>query len=294
LDLKLLNKALDYLCCPDDGSNLENSGTKLICTQCRRDFVVHQSGLIELLPKEPYSFKDKASIKEDYLFWYKKSFLTPFIENPSATAWGMKEAFTRGQLVFFEQHINFISKLVPSEGVLCDVASGDGKYIQYFAKDHPLVFHCDLSVNDLNYSIIRAWEHGLKNVVFIRCDYLQLPFQRDSLDIVLCLDALVRGWEHEKIILKNIHAVLKNNGIAIADFHSIRPAYLRAFINEPIFSYSKEEIRSLADEVGIFDWEVFEFGGLPSALTPINSLFLLNPIIRPLTGPTRYILKLVK
>ena len=53
----------------------------------------------------------------------------------------------------------------------------------------------------------------------VRADYFSLPF-RDSVDVIVCTDSLIRGLDHEVALLKSIRKALTARGRAVVDFHN--------------------------------------------------------------------------
>jgi len=151
----------------------------------------------------------------------------------------------------------------PNETVRCDISAGAGYYTFSYAHSFRLVFHCDLSVQNLNYSRRKARSLGIQNIFFLRADYFALPFQQ-SLDRILCTDTLIRGEEHDRMLLSVIARSLKPSGCAVIDLHNWwhNPLRRLGVLPENFFqnrSYSNREARILLKLAGVHRYEVFSF-----------------------------------
>jgi ubiquinone/menaquinone biosynthesis C-methylase UbiE len=218
-NLKLI---LGLLCCPDDAGSLGLLGAHLGCERCGRDFPLYGEDFAELLPRAPVQLP--GSINEDYRNAYLSLFEQQFKADGTGLAWGAEESTTDSWMRKRRRQVRTIGPLV-TEGidsdlaVLCDIAAGAGHYT-FAYKDHfRLVLHCDLSIENLNYCRRKAKEQQVQNIFFLRIDYFQPPF-RHSLDRILCLDTLIRGEEHDSMLLKSISRCLKPDGTAVVDFHN--------------------------------------------------------------------------
>jgi len=114
-----------------------------------------------------------------------------------------------------------LGKLSPdgTPSILCDLTGGSGHYTLALANQYDHVFHCDLDPASLFYTAKKAEAAGLRNMTFLRVDYMQPPFRR-SIGDLLCLDTLIRGPEHELRLLRSIRGILRPGGSAVVDFHN--------------------------------------------------------------------------
>lgn len=92
------------------------------------------------------------------------------------------------------------------DSVLLDVGGYDGTISQNLKKVHP---YLKVIVVDKNTSGLHLAKEGGLNA--IRTSVLKLPLDKDSYDIVLCLDLIEHVQEDEKLI-KEISYVLKKEG----------------------------------------------------------------------------------
>lgn len=249
--IEQLQSVLNLLCCPDDGHSLKIVPGQLNCTECDRAFPIHSCQVVELLPCRPVALS--ARIGAEYRNAYLHLFNQPFEENNKSLAWGAPEAYAESWVRKRERQVVAVGSLVTDGvepgSVLCDIAAGAGYYTFAYHRDFHTVLHCDLSVDNLNYTMHKARKQGLSNIVFLRIDYFQPPF-RHSLDRIVCLDTLIRGEAHDSMLLRRIAQCLKPSGRAVVDFHNWWHNPLRRlgvlpenFRNNR--SYSRSEIREL-------------------------------------------------
>jgi SAM-dependent methyltransferase len=147
--------------------------------------------------------------------------------------------------------------------VLCDIAAGAGHYTFAYAQHFHRVLHCDLSLQNLNYARYKARQRNIENIVFLRIDYFHPPF-RHSLDVTLCLDTIIRGNEHDRLLLNSIVGTLTPDGKAIVDFHNWwhNPLRRMGLLKENFISnksYSKKSAESLLAAAGIVEFEYYPF-----------------------------------
>jgi len=217
-----LTEVVSLLCCPDDGGRLNLAHGELQCSACERHFPVHGENVIEILPLAPQ--KLPSSISSEYREGYKEAFDQKYQEGEEGLAWGAEESVTRSWSLKRHRQVEFVRPLVtqgtkPGDTVLCDIAAGAGYYTLAYAQLFRLVLHCDLAVENLNYARRKARALGIRNVFFVRADYFVPPF-RNSLDRLLCMDTLIRGEEHESLLLESVTKSLNADGFALVDFHN--------------------------------------------------------------------------
>lgn len=257
-----------HLVCPDDRFLLElESRTQLACPACGRRFAVHSNRCIELLPLKPAILSHNVS--PEYLLEYHGEFAKRFKWDPAAVAWGAPEVmpmrWVRKRLRQVTMVFRIIRSLRPKHSgeVLCDVSAGAGYYTFEAARHFQYVVHCDLSVEGLNYAIRKADLLGLNNILFLRIDYFKPPFNR-ALDVILCLDTLIRGPSHEIMLLTALRRSLNPTGTAIVDFHNWwhNPLRRLGFLPQNFgnnVSYSRRVAEAIIREAGFSTWEYFPF-----------------------------------
>jgi SAM-dependent methyltransferase len=250
-----LQTLLPILSCPDDGGSLRRDGGSLQCTACERRFPVLASNLVELLPSDGALQPDGSPYAAEYVAERNRGF--HFRED--AVAWGAPEYRTDEWVERKYRQVAAVRSLLldgaEAGGVICDFSAGAGYYTFSYAPEWRHVVHCDLSVDALNYAHSKAERMGLRNILFVRMDYLRPPFH-GSLDRVVCLDSLIRGESHEKHLLRTIQRALRPGGAAVVDFHNWwhnpirRLGLLRNNFGENR-SYAGSEVRRLLDEAGV-------------------------------------------
>jgi SAM-dependent methyltransferase len=261
--MNILRELYSTLKCPDDGGELRIFDGCLECTLCKRQHPILAANMVELLPL-------KASLPNDgsaYARGYTAERATPFTWRPDSLAWGAPETYARNWVERKYRQVAAVRGLlnegVETKSLFCDFSAGAGYYTLAYAKDWRSVMHCDLSVDSLNYAHRKAAKLAIGNILFVRMDYLRPPFQR-GLQRVICLDSLIRGESHEKLLLQSIRSSLNKRGAAIVDFHNWWHNPLRRLgllrnnfgVNR---SYGRGELNSLFAAAGIAASDCYPF-----------------------------------
>ena len=208
------------LVCPEDASTLLASGEGLRCSACHRLFPTVNDRLVDLLPLRPKILG--ASFSREYQSGYEEEFNRPFVYVEKAIAWGAPETVSEQWARIRDREATFVLRLLgdqPQSTVLCDFSGGAGYYTLKYARHFSMVLHCDLSIASLSYVHRKATALGLTNIYLLRIDYLNPPFLA-SLPRVICIDTLIRGPEHERLVLRQLSRSLAPAGKAVVDFHN--------------------------------------------------------------------------
>lgn len=254
------------MCCPDDQEILVCSASQIACEACGRKFPVFEDGVIELLPERPAN--PVAGGRDSYWWGYHQEFGKPYRQDENAIAWGAPEAFNADWMRKRLREVEAVRPLVVEPGasygqVFCDFAARAGNYTLSYASHFRTVLHCDLSVENLNYAVRKARRLGIRNIFFLRTDYLSPPFYK-SLDRVICFDTLIRGERHEAALLASIGKSLKDPGRAVVDFYNWwhNPLRRLGLLREDFagnHSYRRKQIERLLPAAGISSFECFPF-----------------------------------
>jgi SAM-dependent methyltransferase len=246
------------LCCPEDGGQLEFSGSEYSCRACSRQFPILAGEILDLRPRLPQVVPSDTNSRfaEDYA----KIFHRAFDGNSEAVAWGATEVVPPGWVRKRERQVRLIQRLLKEQGdgtlhTFCDFSAGAGYYTLQWTPSFRLVLHCDLSCDSLLYASRKAEKLGIDNIVFLRIDYLRPPFAA-KLDCVICMDSLERGEGHERMLLGAIQRSLRPGGIGVVDFHNWWHNPLRRLgllpenfgLNR---SYTRREVEALLRSRGI-------------------------------------------
>lgn len=163
------------------------------------------------------------------------------------------------------REINFFLDLIPLKkySVTCDISGGAGGYTLPLSEFSEGFLHCDLDIENLNYVYHRVQEKGIKNVLLIRCDYLQPVIKKESIDLQICMDTLIRGELHEVILLEILYNMISENGFLFADFHNkwnnpLNVLLKRGYVSDNK-SYSTSEVKSLLKRLRINSYRLFTF-----------------------------------
>jgi hypothetical protein len=272
-----LEELFSHLQCPDDSGALHRRERGLCCADCGRVFPEIGPGVFDLLP-----LKANPQALECLCVAHKEAYLKEFQRSlrlaDTSLAWGAPEATPDKWANRKRRQVEWLLPLVSAgnpaqELVLCDLSAGSGYYTLRFAAEFKYVLHCDLSPASITYTKRRADETGVKNILFCRVDYFSLPIR--SVDRVICMDTLIRGAQHEEILMNAIVSALSPIGVGGVDFHNwwhnpIRRMGLlpQNFPNNGV--YSKREAHSIVGRSGLGQCEYFRYDescGNPASLT---------------------------
>jgi SAM-dependent methyltransferase len=183
-------------------------------------------------------------------------------------AWGAEESASYSWVQKRRRQVRAVCPLVTKKAasvrpVLCDIAAGAGHYTFAYAQHFYQVLHCDLSVPNLTYARRKARQQNIENIFFLRIDYFRPPF-RHNIDRILCLDTIIRGNEHDRLLLNAIVGTLTPDGKAIVDFHNWwhNPLRRLGLLKENFISnksYSRNSAESLLAAAGIGEFEYYPF-----------------------------------
>ena len=261
-----IQSIIHLLSCPDDGTHLSHTNNEVLCRDCGRIFPTVSGNFIELLPVGSQPLPLSSS--EEYRRAYLHLFNDPVRDDSPALAWGAEELAAVSWVRKRKRQVCAVSPVVtrgvrPDQSVLCDFAAGAGYYTRAYARHFRCILHCDLSVDNLNYCRAKARTDNLNNIVFLRIDYFRPPF-RDSLDRIICFDTIIRGGEHDRLLLQSVIRSLRLNGGAVIDFHNwwhnpLRRVGLLPENFSSNKSYSRKSAEALLNNVGIKDFEYRPF-----------------------------------
>jgi SAM-dependent methyltransferase len=263
--LASLESVVGYLCCPEDKSVLTRGGGGMACTGCGRIYRVTEEGILDLLPREPAV----PPANQEYARQYLRLFHRTLEAGDASNAWRTPYRFSKTWLLKRQRQqrtvLSILNRSARSLGglALCDVSAGLGDYTLSYAQYFKWVFHCDLSVDSLQYAVQRARQMRVNNVIFLHVDYFALPFH-NSLDRLICFDTLIRGWDHEARLLAQIRRALNYEGKALVDFHNWWHNPLRRLGLLPQNfgwnrSYSRGRAEQLLRQAGIEEWRMKPF-----------------------------------
>lgn len=169
-----IEKAVSFLACPNDEGNLNLSNDLLTCNTCGDKFKILDDDTIDLTPKHKLnwiSLKPLEGYLKDYTNLTKER-----SEDISEESYQALELDTRLQGYLLENQKEMLR--IIDNNVLCDVGAGVGDHSLEFSKKSSLVFHCDLDMGIIKIAKKKAKDLGLDNILFVRSDYLTLPFKK--------------------------------------------------------------------------------------------------------------------
>lgn len=110
-----------------------------------------------------------------------------------------------------------------TKNLICiDLGCGSAETTEYFQDKFSHIFGCDYSSGMIEY----AAKKNLKNATFKLCQSEKLPFDADSIDIVLMYGLIHHIDTGEKIVqtFNEVNRVLKKGGmVAVYDFNPLNP-----------------------------------------------------------------------
>ncbi|MGK2862374.1 MAG: methyltransferase domain-containing protein [Chitinophagaceae bacterium] len=237
----------EYVSCPDCKAPIRFETSHFTCTECQRHFP-YSEGILEMLPVKPvhYAFDQRSAYHEKI---YNTLFNTKKENANMENSWAPPELVDPKWLRKKLYHVNFIKSLIEKNTIerktFCDFSGGSGYYTFEFHKMFDWIFHCDLSIESMLYMMKKAEKQNINNMIFIRTDYTQPPFN-NSLDLLYCGDSLIYSPYHEGLVLSGMKQSLKEGGYAIFDFHNWwhnplrRMGLMKNHFGE-CYSYSKKQ-----------------------------------------------------
>lgn len=246
----------EYVCCPDCKAGIFYETTHFTCTKCQRKFPFYEDSIVEMLPSTPvrYAFDLRSAYHENI---YTRLFYTRREEADLEKSWAPPELVPAKWLRKKLAHVNFIKSLIEKNitqrKTFCDFSGGSGYYTFEFYKLFDWVFHCDLSIESMLYTKKKADKQNISNIIFIRTDYTQPPFN-GSLDLIYCGDSLIYSPFHEGLVLNGMKQSLKDGAHAIFDFHNwwhnpLRRMGLMKNHFGACYSYSKKQTEDFVNRL---------------------------------------------
>jgi ubiquinone/menaquinone biosynthesis C-methylase UbiE len=274
------------LCCPDDRADLMARAGHLACSRCGRQFPVWHERVIELLPSIAPQVLGRPDITSGYGDAYIRSLSQPLDLDTPAHGWQLSDS--RGHRVLVQEHLRLVRDAVGKRPRVClaDVSAGAGLLTFSLRPLARVVLHCDLDPASIAAGWQRAQREQAENLLFVRSDYLRLPFRTRAIDAVLATDTLIRGPSHERGLLSEIHRVLAPGGLAVVDFKAVRPVYRK---DARLQHYRPREIRDLLKAAGFRRWKLQRFGCLPTRMLFCRHLFRAQAPLAWALGPVRYL-----
>lgn len=285
----LKNDFVKLIVCPDDGTTIALRDSFLECPKCSRKYPILGNNFVEILPSDfpDWSLKENDPKKAEK--FYSQEFERSFSWNVQRGGWGDLSNASPGLRSFYKAEIEKALQLLnPSDNsIIVDVSGAVGNYAIFLANKVKMVINCDLHIP----SIIIAYERKKDNMICVRTPYLKLPFVSNSFDYIICTDTLIRGWNHEVKLLKEISRIIKIGGRAFVDFHNLK--WFRK--NRNICAYKVGSIRKLLHEAGIKQYTLYPFGYVPTKLAFKEFLYpYLDSLFKFLLPLKRYIVVFIK
>ncbi len=281
-----IEKAISFLACPHDGGNLELYNEELSCSICSSKFRILDGNTVNLTPKNKKMISSQTS--QHYMNDYMNKTETTS-ENISDQRVQAFELDSRLQGYLLENQKEILR--VMDNDVICDIGAGVGDHSIEFSKKSSLVFHCDLDIQIIGIAKKKAKQLGLNNIMFVRSDYLSLPFKKNSLPQVVCTGVMGRwGNIHDSLLVEQIAKILKKDGKAVMDFM----AKERKRVPEDEFKenrLSKKEIKLLLQKFNLETSNFKGIGYLPSSIKVSRFMYKIgNNFSKIVLDPSRWLI----
>jgi ubiquinone/menaquinone biosynthesis C-methylase UbiE len=157
-----------------------------------------------------------------------------------------------------------------------EICSGEGECSGPILENYQDITFADISKNSLDVIKKNYSSFLTKSIIFKECNMEMLPFDNEIFDIVACAGGLSYG--NNKLVLNEIHRVLKQNGFFICiDSFNENPIYkLNRYVHFLKGNRTKSTLKRMPDRKLLEDYER-KFG-----LTKINYsgklIWLLYPL----------------
>lgn len=281
--LNLIDHSLQFLVCPNCLKSISRHDIVLHCSFCNSDFKIIDENIIDLVSKNSFNFKTKETSNSYSEYSELRDLGHP--TNEKARLWGLESKYGKSGFVstLRKKILNFLD-----EKIICDVGAGIGNYSLFFAKYAQIVFHCDLDLEAILHASKEAKKQKIENILFIRCDYLYLPFRSNSLDCITSIDVLEKGHEHDSQLIEQISQKLVTNGKYIIDFHSKeRTKITKAPLSD---RYSKQELIDLLKSHNLSINHIIGMGYLPTVKNFSRELYsICNNFCKLFFPPARWL-----
>lgn len=227
-----------YLHCPSDGSLLIPKKKYLKCKTCLIDYPITKEGIINFIP----NYKKDLKLSDMHKKWRDRSF-----RKANSDEYKRSKEGTLFEKLYhtlrLKNYKKIMEKYAPSPKAILDIGISTG----YPTKIHPpcdIFFALDINLINLQ----RCWRYmrsdlNSKLMVLVRGDAYNLPFKKESLDLITIFTTLHRLNDLE--VFLHLSNFLKTNGRLIVSVpwkHMILwDSNLRKFLWKiKIFSDSKE------------------------------------------------------
>lgn len=280
--MPISEELFSYIACPNDGEDLVLENNLIHCNLCKSNFKILKNDIFELVSKESFKMNSQST-RTSYEKYYSDLRRLGHPEIEKMRLWGLES-----KSPFVKSMIEKIKKLV-NNMIVFDIGAGVGNYSIPLSNSAKLVFHCDLDLESINVAREKANQLSIDNIIFVRCDYLSLPFKNNSISCMTCIDVLERGREHDLKLLEQISSKTKDNGLAILDFH----AKERTTISKaPDWDrrYSKEEISQILPKFNLELSKIYGMGYIPQNLGFSDVLYKAgNSLSKKFLPPARWL-----
>lgn len=263
--MNLLKKYLNILKCPNTWEDLHIDWDFLINKSGTFKYKIYDDNFIEILPERPYQVDIKSSWIKDNSFYYGQLNKKINSSLDTSDAWGQFEKFPLWYQIFIKKEIDLIYKYSKntSKHIAIDISAWVWTYTFELAKQYDLVIHFDLRDKSLVYAQNKAKELWIDNILFVRWDWFNFPFQENIADLIISIDSFIYyDIKDDIMVINNMYSLLNDKWIIFSDFHHSKPF----FHNKKIHEYTNKEIVYLKDNIKWKDKKIIKFCSIPTFL----------------------------
>lgn len=137
-------------------------------------------------------------------------------------------AYIQAPYVFYEE---ILKKVIQENDTVLELCAGDGVHTLSLAKTGAKIISTDIADQSVKLAKMRMAHTGFCNVQFDVVDAENLPFEKDSFEVITCVGSL--SYLDLEAFVNNVQKVMKGGGkLIIVDSFNHNPVYrLNRYIN---------------------------------------------------------------
>lgn len=126
----------------------------------------------------------------------------------------------KGEGIYFNTKLNILQKHSNSGSVVLELGCGNGNFAVKLAPYVKRICGVDFTAEMLASFKKKIMTEGIANVTLVNADMSELPFPKDTFDLIFSYSAIYYVREQDKAISQSYRA-LKENGIAVFEFANL-------------------------------------------------------------------------
>lgn len=261
----LIDKYLEVLKCPNTHEDLSIEWRSLVNKWKSFKYKIYDGNFVELLSDMPYNVNIKSSRIKDNSFYINQINQWINLSIDVSDAWGKIENLPLWHRFFIKKEMELIYEQTKNKRkhIAIDISAWVWTYTFELAKQYDLVIHFDLRDKSLVYAYNKSKELWIDNILFVRWDWFNLPFQKNIADLIISIDSFIYyGIKDDIKVIDDMYSLLNDKWIIFADFHHSKPF----FHNKKIHEYTNKEIVYLKNNVKWKDKKIIKFCSIPTLL----------------------------